>query len=67
MHGHALLILRIELIILSKCISYFLVAGLLATQRENSDIIKLTKSVNRCAASVAIARLFDKNPPEILK
>lgn len=28
-----------------------------------SDIIKLAKSVKRWAASVAIAKLFDKTPP----
>jgi hypothetical protein len=29
----------------------------------NNDIIKLAKSAKRCAASVAIAKLFDKTPP----
>ena len=41
-------------------VRYLLVAGLLATHNENRDIIKLAKSVKRCAASVAIAKLFDK-------
>lgn len=36
------------------------VGGLVAIQRENNEIIKLAKSVNRCAASVAMARLLDK-------
>jgi len=40
------------------------VAGLLATQREKRDIIKDAKSVNKCAASVAIAKLFDNTPPK---
>lgn len=42
----------------------FLVAGLLATHIENKDIINEAKSVNKCAASVAIAKLFDNIPPE---
>lgn len=42
----------------------FLVAGLLATQMEKRDIINDAKSVNKCAASVAIAKLFDNTPPE---
>jgi len=42
----------------------FLVAGLLATQMEKRDIIKDAKSVNKCAASVAIAKLFDNTPPK---
>lgn len=41
----------------------FLVAGLPATQIENSEIMKDAKSVNKCAASVAIAKLFDNTPP----
>lgn len=41
----------------------FLVAGLLATQMEKRDIINDAKSVNKCAASVAIAKLFDNTPP----
>jgi len=40
------------------------VAGLLATQMEKRDIIKDAKSVNKCAASVAIAKLFDNTPPK---
>lgn len=42
----------------------FLVAGLLATQIEKRDIMNDAKSVNKCAASVAIAKLFDNTPPE---
>lgn len=42
----------------------FLVAGLLATQMEKRDIMKDAKSVSKCAASVAIAKLFDNIPPE---
>lgn len=42
----------------------FLVAGLPATQIEKRDIINDAKSVNKCAASVAIAKLFDNTPPE---
>lgn len=38
--------------------------GRAANHIAKSDIIKLAKSVNKCAASVAIARLFDKTPPE---
>jgi len=29
----------------------------------NNEIIKLAKSVSKCAASVAMARLFDRTPP----
>lgn len=36
------------------------VGGLVAIQSENSEIMKLAKSVSRCAASVAIARLLDR-------
>jgi len=39
------------------------VAGLEPTHKANNDIIKLPKSVNRCAASVAIAKLLDSTPP----
>lgn len=42
----------------------FLVAGLPATQMEKSEIMNDAKSVNKCAASVAIAKLFDNTPPE---
>lgn len=42
-----------------------LVAGLWASQSEKRLIMKLAKSVSRCAASVAIARLFAKRPPTI--
>lgn len=35
----------------------FLVAGLEPIQRANNDTRKLAKSVNKCAASVAIAKL----------
>lgn len=38
---------------------YLLVDGLAATQSANSDIIKLARSANRCAASVATARLLE--------
>lgn len=38
----------------------FLVAGRHATQMENNDIKNDAKSVNKCAASVATAKLFDK-------
>lgn len=41
----------------------FRVAGLEPTHNANNDIIKLPKSVNRCAASVAIAKLLDSTPP----
>lgn len=41
-----------------------LVGGRDATHSEKRDIIKLAKSVKRWAASVAIARLPDKTPPE---
>lgn len=40
-----------------------LVAGLEPTHIANTDIIKLAKSVSKCAASVAIAKLLDKIPP----
>lgn len=43
--------------------TYFCVDGRPAIQMANSDIIKLAKSVNRWAASVAMARLFDSTPP----
>jgi len=39
------------------------VAGLEATHMAQSDIMKLAKSVRRCEASVAIAKLLDKYPP----
>jgi hypothetical protein len=39
------------------------VAGLEATHIAQSDIMKLAKSVRRCDASVAIAKLLDKYPP----
>lgn len=29
----------------------------------NREIIKLAKSVSKCAASVAMAKLFDSTPP----
>lgn len=38
----------------------FFVFGLLAIYRENSEIMKLAKSVSKWAASEAIAKLFDK-------
>lgn len=41
-----------------KCI--FFVEGRLAIHSENSDIIKLAKSVSKWAASEAIAKLFDR-------
>lgn len=40
------------------------VAGLEATHNAHSDIMKLAKSVRRCDASVAIAKLLDKYPPK---
>lgn len=40
-------------------------AGLEATHNANSDIMKLAKSVSRCEASVAMAKLLDIYPPEI--
>lgn len=43
--------------------TYRVVDGLPAIHIANNDIIKLAKSVNKCAASVAIARLLDKTPP----
>jgi hypothetical protein len=36
------------------------VAGRDPTHSANNEIIKLAKSVNKCAASVAIARLDDR-------
>lgn len=36
------------------------VAGLEATHKENNDIIKLAKSVSKCAASVAMAKLLER-------
>jgi len=39
------------------------VAGLEATHKAHSEIMKLAKSVRRCEASVAIAKLLDKYPP----
>lgn len=39
------------------------VAGLEATHKAHRDIIKLAKSVSKCEASVAIAKLLDKYPP----
>ena len=42
-------------------------AGLVATQRASSEIIKPAKSDNKCAASVMIARLLAKYPPEVKK
>jgi len=39
------------------------VAGRLAIHNENKLIMKLAKSVRRWAASVAMARLFDRYPP----
>lgn len=38
----------------------FFVAGLVAIHREKRLIMKLAKSVSKWAASVAIAKLFDK-------
>lgn len=45
--------------------TYFLVDGRPASQMANSDIMKLAKSVSRCAASVAMAKLLDQTPPTI--
>lgn len=44
---------------------YLLVDGLAATHIANNDIINAAKSANKCAASVAIAKLFDNTPPII--
>lgn len=44
--------------------TYRCVEGRPAIQMANSDIIKLAKSVNKWAASVAIAKLLDQIPPE---
>ena len=41
----------------------FLVAGLVATHKLNSEIMKEAKSVNKWAASVAIANELAKYPP----
>lgn len=41
------------------------VGGRLATHSEKREIIKLAKSVRRCAASVAIAKLDERYPPVI--
>ncbi len=43
------------------------VAGFEATNRAKSEMRKLAKSVRRCAASVMIARLLAKRPPEKTK
>lgn len=43
--------------------TYFFVDGRPAIHIANSDIIKLAKSVSKCAASVAMAKLFDTTPP----
>lgn len=43
--------------------TYRWVEGRPAIQMANNEIIKLAKSVNKWAASVAIAKLFDKMPP----
>lgn len=43
--------------------AYFFVDGRLAIHRANSDIRKLVRSVSKWAASVAMAKLFDKMPP----
>lgn len=40
-----------------------MLTGRVAIQSENRLIIKLAKSVSKCAASVAMARLLAKNPP----
>jgi hypothetical protein len=42
-----------------------LVAGLDATHSEKSEIMNEAKSVSKCAASVAIARLFAITPPTL--
>jgi hypothetical protein len=39
------------------------VAGLADTYSEKSEIMKLAKSVSKCAASVAMAKLLDNQPP----
>jgi len=39
------------------------VDGRPAIQMENREIIKLAKSVSKCAASVAMAKLIDRTPP----
>ena len=41
------------------------VAGLLASHIANKEIMNDAKSVSRCAASVAIAKLLAKTPPTI--
>ena len=43
----------------------YLVAGLDATQSEKSEIMNEAKSVRRCAASVAMAKLLARTPPTI--
>lgn len=45
--------------------SYLFVDGLAAIHIANSDIINAARSANKCAASVAIAKLLDKTPPII--
>ena len=42
----------------------FLVAGRVATHKLNNEIMKEAKSVNKWAASVAIANEFAKYPPK---
>ena len=42
------------------------VAGFVAIHKANNEIIKPAKSDIKCAASVTIARLLAKYPPEIM-
>ena len=42
------------------------VAGFVAIHKANNEIIKPAKSDSKCAASVMIARLLAKYPPEIM-
>ena len=41
-------------------------AGFVAIHKANNEIIKPAKSDIKCAASVTIARLLAKYPPEIM-
>lgn len=56
------MLFRVEGMIGSK--TYRCVEGRPAIHMANRDIIKLAKSVNKWAASVAIAKLLDQIPPE---
>lgn len=57
-----------KLLLLLLCHKIYLrVDGRPANHIANNDIMKLAKSVSKCAASVAIAKLFDQTPPTTSK